>query len=459
MANSLAIAIFIGVFVSFILYKILLSISLYLHNAEQTTALNCAPPPHLPTTLPLGIDFILRQLRALRTFSFPLDLIAVTHELSAITYSFSVLNTAKFFTADEKNIQALLATQFTDFELGQDRRDLFNPFMGEGIFAQDGRGWEHSRGLMRPIFARENLSDLEMEERHVTTLIEILPAAGEEVDLLPLFFRFTLDSATEFLFGKPANSQMGCSEGAVDFGKHFDVGMKSMAIRARFTPYSAWVSRKEWTYSIKMCQQFVDSIVQDVLRSLREGKGAGQERSSKKYIFLEALAAETQDPLELRSQCLHILLAGRDTTASLLGWFFFELVRHPDVYAKLREIIIRDFGTYENCDPSTDITIAKIKACKYLQHCLSETLRLYPVVPWNSRLATRDTTLPRGGGEDGESKIFVPKGTQIDYSVHVLHHRASIWGPDVEEFKPDRWEGRKIGWEFLPVCLFSLSLL
>ena len=31
-----------------------------------------------------------------------------------------------------------------------------------------------------------------------------------------------------------------------------------------------------------------------------------------------------------------------------------------------------------------------------------------------------------------------------------MHHRPDIWGPDVEEFKPERWVGRKPGWEFLP---------
>jgi hypothetical protein len=30
--------------------------------------------------------------------------------------------------------------------------------------------------------------------------------------------------------------------------------------------------------------------------------------------------AETRDPIELRSELLHILLAGRDTTAAHLGW-------------------------------------------------------------------------------------------------------------------------------------------
>lgn len=67
-------------------------------------------------------------------------------------------------------------------------------------------------------------------------------------------------------------------------------------------------------------------------------------------------------------------------------------------------------------------------------------------------MANRDTTLPRGGGKDGKSKVFVKKGSVVEYSSYALHRRADIWGEDVDEFKPERWEGRKGGWDFLPVC-------
>jgi cytochrome P450 len=138
---------------------------------------------------------------------------------------------------------------------------------------------------------------------------------------------------------------------------------------------------------------------------------------------------------------------GRDTTAGLLGWTFYLLVRHPAIYDKLRGVILDQFGTYEH---PHDITFANLKTCTYLQHILSEVLRLYANVPINSRRATTDTTLPRGGGSDGLSPVYVQKGKEVNYVVHAMHRRKDLWGPDADEFKPDRWVGRKPGWEFLP---------
>jgi len=44
-------------------------------------------------------------------------------------------------TVDPKNIQAVLATQFHDFSLGQTRRGNFFPLLGNGIFTNDGKAW------------------------------------------------------------------------------------------------------------------------------------------------------------------------------------------------------------------------------------------------------------------------------------------------------------------------------
>ena len=172
---------------------------------------------------------------------------------------------------------------------------------------------------------------------------------------------------------------------------------------------------------------------------------------------------QTSDTFRIRSELLNILLAGRDTTASLLSNVFHTLSRRPDIFAALRSEIARILP-----EASLPPDFAQLKEMKYLRAVLNESLRLYPVVPGNSRQAVADTTLPLGGGKDGKSPVFVPKGTVVNWSVYTMHRRKDFFGSDSEEFRPERWLGEKAlrpGWEYLPfnggarICLGRESFL
>jgi cytochrome P450 len=281
-----------------------------------------------------------------------------------------------------------------------------------------------------------------------------------------LFFNLTLDSATEFLFGQSVNSQIASSkeyqglkpgestqDGLPDgysFGQAFDRANGVVAYRSRLMSlyflYNPAEFRKDCAEIQRFARYYVNLALTGGLQS-GEDKSAPGDQNDSGYVFLRELAKETKDPEELRTQLLNILLAGRDTTAGLLGWTFYLLSRHVDVYEKLRTVIIETFGGFSG---NTTITFESLKSCSYLQNVLSEVLRLHPVVPENGRRAVRNTTLPRGGGPDGTSPIYIRAGEEVAYNVHVMHHRKDIWGDDADEFRPERWAGRKPGWEFLP---------
>lgn len=328
--------------------------------------------------------------------------------------------------------------------------------------------------MLRPSFARERVSSLELEEHHNQNLLRAIPVRSDdgwtdEVDLQVLFFRLTIDSATEFLFGESVASQLH----EMEQGAHSDMeearhdARKEANFARAFDQAQAWIMRrfrfgllyrlqdgKEFRQHCRTCHEFIDRYVQLALRKdctgedgLGRGMSSSKSDSKEKYVFLEELAQQTRHPTELRSQLLNILLAGRDTTASLLGWLFFILARNPSRYKQLREVVIEDFGP---ADAPKCITFAKLKACKTLQHYLDETLRLFPVVPGNGRIAVKDTTLPRGGGSDGSAPVFIKKGTNVVYSVYVLHRHKDLWGKDADVFRPERFDGRKHGFDYLP---------
>lgn len=82
-------------------------------------------------------------------------------------------------------------------------------------------------------------------------------------------------------------------------------------------------------------------------------------------------------------------------------------------------------------------------------------LRLYPPVPINAKTAVRATTLPTGGGPDGSSPIAVPAGTRIVWTLFSVQRRTDLWGPDANQFRPERWgepaaRQARIDWAWLP---------
>lgn len=306
-----------------------------------------------------------------------------------------------------------------------------------------------------------------MEEFHVQNLFNRFEHASNDswtapIDLAPLFFNLTMDSATEFLFGHSVDSQITYNPATVrngiadfdkndwsSFGRAFDRANATIAIKGVLMDLYFLYSPKSFRTDCKTVHEFADFFVQKALDEARaqEKDGAAAE-ASEDYVFLRELAKTTKDPYVLRSQLLNIFLAGRDTTAGLLGWTFYLLARHPEYYAQLHHIIVDAFGPYS--EDTSSITFESLKACQKLQHLLSEVLRLHPVVPENSRRANKDTTLPRGGGPDGKSPIYIRKGDEVIYRVHVMHRRRDVWGDDANEFRPERWAGHKHGWEYLP---------
>ena len=196
------------------------------------------------------------------------------------------------------------------------RRQIFFPLLGDGIFTQDGPAWKHSRELLRPQFARQQYRDLEIFRDHVDNLIERVSERSDFVDLQPLFFRFTLDTTTAFLFGESTYSLMSdhSAEGK-KFAKDFDTAQDYVVKRFRLLDLYWLIGGPEFRKSCSSVQQFVETII----KKRQQNSDSNQENSSR-YVFFDAVAQASQDRDALRDQLINILLAGRDTTACLLTW-------------------------------------------------------------------------------------------------------------------------------------------
>lgn len=116
-------------------------------------------------------------------------------------------NNRVIFTADPENIKALLTTQFTEYGKGEQFHKEWQAFLGDSIFTVDGAQWHDARQLIRPMFIRERVGDLDLFETHVQTLLSLVgPGDGRMVRIDELLFRFSLDAVTDYLLGASVGS-------------------------------------------------------------------------------------------------------------------------------------------------------------------------------------------------------------------------------------------------------------
>ncbi|KAK0611431.1 cytochrome P450 52A11 [Immersiella caudata] len=352
-------------------------------------------------------------------------------------------------TADQENIKAILATQFDDFGKGQRFRDDWVDMLGRSIFNSDGEAWHTARTRLRPVFYKERISDLECFERSVKNLLPLLDNNGETVDVKDMFLRFTLDASADFTLGvnletlkRPLN----------EFAASFERLRHKKVQRERSKPFKFLVPRSSYQPDLDYIESFMDPIIAETVRQVKaEQAGTSASKKDPAFNLLRASAEVSTDQRFLRDELITSLFAGRDNTAMAFAWMFYELARHPDVVRDLRSAIIKTVGL--DREPGYQ----ELKDMKIVSNIINETLRLYPPVPINTRACIRDTTLPRGGGPDGNSPIGVLKGTGIVYSNHLLHINPEAYSdvpadhPPPEEWYPARWDTWfPKPWAFLP---------
>ncbi|OJJ75347.1 hypothetical protein ASPBRDRAFT_173249, partial [Aspergillus brasiliensis CBS 101740] len=414
---------------------------------------NCQPPPSYPQKDPFfGLDIVFEQLKYARKHKL-LEKATERFKLYGNTFAQRRL-TPFIITCEPENIKTILSLRFKDYGLAG-RIDAAGPLLGHGIFTTDGEHWAQSRAMVRPNFAKEQVAHLEIFEELVNELVPLIPTDGRTVDIQELFFELTIDSATEFLFGHSVHSLKKRRAGTrdsteQDFASAFNYAQQAIATNLRLGRLKYLRRDRKTEECNRICHRLVEQFVDSALRVREQSSEqktfavdhSHDAKEKQKYLFLHGLARQTGDRRRIRDELMNILLAGRDTTASLLSNLFFMLAKNPRIWNRLRE----EVAFLEGRAPSYE----QLRNMTYLKYCLNESLRLHPVVPANLRFANTDTVLPRGGGPDGKSPVFVPKGCTVAYHVYALHRREEFFGPDANEFRPERWAEIRPGWEYLP---------
>lgn len=312
--------------------------------------------------------------------------------------------------------------------------EITKELFGNGIFGSNGEAWRSQRKAASHMFTANLMKGLITTscQSHLDILLRLFENSCRNkrpIDAHDMFLRFTMDTFMTIAFGEDENSLMADSK--PKFALAFD-RVQTLLLQRFLNP--AWRLMRIFELG------FEGKIAADV-RTLNEKahaiiKSRRSDKTEKDLIgcFL-AQAAKEKESLDdefLRDMVINFLVAGRDTTGTLLSWFFYELTLHPEVEAKVIEEVDQVMGTLSSLDePHIPVTYEHSHNMPYLEAALYETLRLHPSVPIEGREALEPDVLPNG--------IKVPAGVSVDYSPWMYGRSKHIWGETALEFDPSRF--------------------
>jgi len=186
------------------------------------------------------------------------------------------------------------------------RPQVFKPLLGSGIFTQEGSAWKHSRELLRKQFIRAQYQNLDQFREHIDNLIACIPNEGI-VDLQPLFFNLTLDTATALLLGRSVYSlraDIDQDAGNRVFAESFTAAQEGLAKRFRIAPWHFLYNPPAFRKACSNVHRFIEEYIKQ--RNVeRQAVGSDDE----KYGFIDQVAQESVGTADLRDQLLNVLLA------------------------------------------------------------------------------------------------------------------------------------------------------
>ncbi|KAK7451227.1 hypothetical protein VKT23_012565 [Stygiomarasmius scandens] len=371
------------------------------------------------------------------------------------TVNIHMLGINHVFTTNPDHIQRVLASNFNNHVKGDTFQFNMRSVLGVGVFNSDGDMWKFHRSMTRPFFNRDKITRLELFDRHAEHVVVQMKRRlkeGYPIDFQDLMGRFTLDSATEFLFGScfhslretlpyphnaPESNRRAAMTEAESFATAF-LACQEIVSQREDLGHLLWpffeILQDKSKEPMKVVGGHIEKFVREALKKSQSAEKTEEKTEEGiEETLLDQLVSMTDDPKLIKDEVLNILIAGRDTTAGTLSFIIYLLSIHPKVLSKLREEISLNVGK----DPRRKLTFEGIRGCKYLRAVINETLRLFPIVPFNVRETIHEETLP--SPDPNLPPLYIPANTRIGYSVFMMHRRKDLWGPDAEEFDPERF--------------------
>jgi cytochrome P450 len=371
------------------------------------------------------------------------------------TFYFTVGRTVRLSIADPPLIKDILIANADSYSKPLHIRKL--GILGNGVFASSGATWAPQRQLFTaPFHSKEVKSKIPImiECAHTAVdrwLHELHDGVGE-LDMYQKFSELTLDvigksafgieerfAASESVIGSFHRYLLCCRElvfgpPAACPGSLFGIQRrlrvtKEAAAEAQWlkTFMSGIISNRRKSPLDSSRHDLLDVAIgavdnghsEEAMKSLHEAHDLTIGEKRKRVAEMTRLTES-----QLLDNSLTFLLAGHETTASLLTWTIYLLAKHPLWQERARAEI-------EEFCPGGVVEPQVLNHLKLLGMIVFESLRLFPPVPFIGRTCTKENKVG--------ATLIIPEGLEVLIPVAMLHRDKAIWGENADEFHPARF--------------------
>ncbi|KAM3215005.1 hypothetical protein ACQJBY_067136 [Aegilops geniculata] len=251
-------------------------------------------------------------------------------------------------------------------------------------------------------------------------------ASGAAVNVSSLVATYVADAAVRAVVGgriADRDAFLACLDEAVRVAAGFslaDLFPSSRLARA----LSGTARRVEAVFG--EMSRLMDAVIKEKRARKAAGGGREEEEAILDVLLDGGGGGAPLDIPTIRAVIRDLIGAGSETSASTLQWAMAELMRNP---AALRRAQAEVRGALAG---QSRVAEESMQELPYLRRVIKETLRLHAVAPL---LLPRECREPRRVlGYD------VPQGAMVLVNVWAIGRDAASWGPDAEEFRPERFE-------------------
>ncbi|GFP82229.1 cytokinin hydroxylase [Phtheirospermum japonicum] len=297
------------------------------------------------------------------------------------------------------------------------------PMFGQGLVMVEDEDWVRHRHIITPAFSPANLKAMtSLMIESTTDMVDrwagLISSGHPEIDVE----REIIGTAGEII----AKTSFGIS---YENGWRVLEKLRDMQVtlfqsnRYVGVPLGKFLNPKQ-NLKAKALGKEIDELLGAIITDRQSNRWPERERDLLGLLLAEERRALTAK--ELVDECKTFFFAGHETTALALTWTLLLLGMHPEWQNQLREEIREVIGESVIINEST-----KLVGLKKMEWVMNEVLRLYPPAPNVQRQARHDIQV---------GDLVIPNGTNMWIDVVSMHHDESLWGKDVNEFRPERFK-------------------